>query len=57
MVDGACHVGNMETVCWRVESVRMWMMCSVRAERVVRCVEVGRAARVVDGEEARMVRV
>lgn len=32
-------------------------MCSVRAEMVSRCVGVGKAARMVDGDEACMVRV
>ncbi len=56
-VDGACHVGNVETVCWSMESVRMWKMCSVRADRAVRCVGVGRAENMVDGGGACMVRV
>ena len=57
-VDGECHVGKRETVCWSMESVRMCRMCSCRAERVVRFVGVGRAARGVDaGEEACSVRV
>lgn len=56
-MDGACHVGKMETVCWSMESVRMWRMCSVRADRAVRCVRAGRAERVVGGGEAFMVKV
>ena len=56
-MDGACHVGKVDTACWSMESVRMWRMCAFRAERVVRWVGVGRAARGVDGGEACRVRV
>lgn len=44
-------------MCWSMESERMWRTWSLRAERVVRLVEVGRAARVVDGGGRCIVRV
>lgn len=56
-MDGACHVGKVVVMCWRMESVRMWRTWSLRAERVVRLVEAGRVARVVDWGGRCIVRV
>lgn len=37
-MDGECHDGKREVVCWSMEVVTICRMCCFKAERDVRCI-------------------